>query len=304
MGKHPCDLPPIEYGSPRFQHWAEWLAFQSLGLFFYILPLFLIKAFLKALIVLAKVVFKKRIADTLLSIQERLGVSEEESCNILDRSLLNFGWNWVCQISPSTFVKPNNIHTHGLELLEKYQSEGKGTVIAAMHLGLWEAVPMAMRYLEHPLAITVAVQHNPLVDRHLNRTRACDSFHHVLHNRLGIRHTLRYLKGKGTLVVLSDVDIGPSGVPLPFLGQSASTPKWPMELAIRTNSELIVGYTIFNEKGELHLHFCPLAKGEQETMDLGRRMNDEMSKVIQQYPEQWFWMQRRWKTPLENLRAP
>lgn len=302
MPEHPCDLPPLEYARPRFQHRIEWVAFVFLGILFKILPLFLLRFFLKALIGLARLIFRKRIEKTIHSIQERIDVSEGEANDILDKSMMNFGWNWVTQIIPQTFVKPGRYHIHGLEHLEKNLEHGRGTVIAAMHMGLWEGVPHAMKGVGIPLAITVAVQHNPIVDKHLNRVRSAGGYHHVLHNRLGIRHTLRYLKGGGILAVLSDVDIGPSGIPLPFLGRPASTAKWPMELSMRTDSDLIVGYTLLDDSGDYHLYLQPLADGEKSTIDLGSRMNDVMSKVIRENPSQWFWMQRRWKTPIEQCR--
>jgi len=301
MRRHPCDLPPLEYAPPKFLHKFEWVVFKAFGLILRFLPLCLVEMALRGLIALARVFLKKRMDASLASIQERLGLSGNRARQVLDQSLLYFGWNWMAQIRPWSFVDKQRIHTEGLEYLEQAQSEGRGTVIAAMHTGLWEAVPHAMKVLDQPLAITVAVQHNPLVDLHLNRTRTAGGYHHILHNRLGIRHTLRYLKEGGTLIVLADVDIGPGGVPLPFLGKPASTPKWPMELALRTNSQLLVGFSHFDKKsGQLSLHLLPLPEGDAELHDLGLRMNDAMSAVIAEKPEQWFWMQRRWKTPIEQ----
>jgi Kdo2-lipid IVA lauroyltransferase/acyltransferase len=304
MSRHPSDLPPLEYATPRFQHRIEWIAFRGVGMVFHLLPRVLIKLLLQGLIVIAKFSFRKRIAPTLITIQDRLQVSKERAASILDESLLHFGWNWVSLIRPEVFIRPGKIHIHGQEYLDQNRNNGKGTIIATMHLGLWEAVPHAMKAFNNPLAITVAVQHNPLVDRHINKMRAAEGYHHVLHNRLGIRHTLRYLKKGGSLVIVSDVDIGPGGVPIPFLGKPASTPKWPMELALRTESEILIGHSVLDKNNELHIYISPLPTGENETMALGQRMNDKMSEIVRAHPEQWFWMQRRWKTPIEACRNP
>ena len=38
------------------------------------------------------------------------------------------------------------------------------------------------------------------------------------------------------------------------------------------------------------------------TQFLCEAMNNAMSEVIRKYPDQWFWMQRRWKTSVDRLK--
>lgn len=293
-------LPPVEYGRAKPKHHLEYLLFAAFSALLRWPPRSISILLAKGLAALAHRILEKKNRDQRQQIRECLGCDETEAHRILRSSYDGFTLNWLAQMDASKVISADSMVFHGLEHI---QGEG-GVVIAAMHLGMWEAVPFVFQEIEHPLAITVAVQHNPLVDRRFNDLRSRGGYHHILHNRLGIRHTFEHLKGGGTLIILSDVDIGGSGAAVPFLGRTASTPTWPAEMARRTKSDLVVGYTRLSKEGELHLHLEPISYApDAGTQEILVAMNERMSEAIRRYPEQWFWMQRRFKTPLRKIRG-
>jgi Kdo2-lipid IVA lauroyltransferase/acyltransferase len=306
--QHPCQIPAIEYGAPRLQHRLEVLPLWGINFIFKVCPSFLSRRLAKVLSNLAYRCIPKKVNESLAQIQQHLNCSEDKAEKILRSSFQHFALNWVAQVSPSKVFSETQIRYEGLEKLHEANAQGRGTVIAAMHLGLWEAIPYILKKIQVPVAIVVAVQHNPLCDKIFNELRSAQGYHIVLHNRLGVRHLLKYLKQGGTVVILSDVDIGGSGLALPFLGSLASTPSWPAELAHRTGAQMLIGYTTLCESQiTAHLEDLPeIAETENNNPNVVRSMclamNNSMSKIVQQYPEQWFWMQRRWKTPVERLK--
>jgi KDO2-lipid IV(A) lauroyltransferase len=303
--QHPCEVPAITYGKPRWKHWLEAIPLYGFNFLLRALPAFSSRWVISNLAKFGMLVLKKKVKKSEALVQERLQCDLHFASEVIRQSFLNFGKNWLVQIAPSKIFSRYDVKTSGFDLLKENMKKGRGTIIAAMHMGLWESVPKICKDEGIPLAVVVAVQHNPLCDKVFNDARSAGAYHHILHNRLGVRHLIKYLKKGGVAVILSDVDVAEHGIPVPFLGKMASTPSWPAELALRTGAELCLGYN-WLEENQIH---CRVEKihaereGEQlDVLSLTRQMNDAMSGVIEKHPGQWFWMQRRWKTPIENMK--
>jgi lauroyl/myristoyl acyltransferase len=305
--EHPSIIPPIEYAEPQKKHWLEAIPLYAINGLFQSLPAPLTRGLARGLAGLGHWVLKKKVQQSVSLVQERLGCDELVAQRVIRESFQNFAKNWLVQVCPQKIIPSYELCDHGLTRIHENMKAGQGTIIAAMHMGLWESVPLFCKKQGIPLAVVVAVQHNPLCDKVFNDARSAGGYHYILHNRLGVRHLLKYLKKGGVVVILSDVDVAEHGIPVPFLGKMASTPSWPAELALRTGADLCLGYNVILEQ-KLHYHLEPLvladASEDHNATQLSTHMNDEMSKVVQKYPEQWFWMQRRWKTPMENLKTP
>lgn len=256
---------------------------------------------------LARLILKKKSIQTQEMVAKHLQLNEVESADIVKKSFWNFSENWVHLCRDHRSLK--NVPTfddNSLALFKKAESENRGIVFATGHFAWWELMPKILFHLNFPIAVTVAVQHNPLFDRYINQQRTCHHFHAILHNRLGIRHTFDYLNKGGFLVILADVDVREKGIPVPFLGQLASTPKWPAELAFRTDSLLCNTRLKIKSDGELCIQTTepidPRDYPNRETaiIAMSEKMNDHFSDFIRDTPEQWFWLQRRWKTVFPN----
>jgi lauroyl/myristoyl acyltransferase len=303
MRSHPVEIPPLSYDKPKPRHYLEYFLFRSFSFILEHLPLDCSFALTHRLADLARVILKKKSRETQTMISKRLGLSENEAAAILQKSFHNFAENWVHLCRDHHKVK--NIPAFDenvLALFKKAQKEQRGIVFATGHFAWWELMPKILYKHQIPFAVTVAVQHNPLFDNYVNRRRTCDNYHAILHNRLGIRHTFEYLKKGGFLVILADVDVREKGLPVPFLDQMASTPKWPAELAIRTDAFLCNTRLKLKDNGDACIQSCkpidPRDYQNRDTavMEMLQKMNDHFSDFIRETPEQWFWLQRRWKT--------
>ncbi|MBF0196171.1 MAG: lysophospholipid acyltransferase family protein [Planctomycetes bacterium] len=296
-------LPEISYGKPKFKHRLEYLPFIIFSTFLEVLPLSLSRFFVHRLADFARLFLKKRNELSIEMMGKTLKSSPKEASDTLKKSYYNFADNWLslCKNRPNG-AQEKNINFHGFDFLKKAHKEGRGVVISTAHLGHWEYVPRLLYQAKIPVAIMATVQHNPLCDKYFNERRSLGGYHRILHNRLGVRHSLSFLKKGGILLILADIDIGPKGLRIPFMGIPASTPKWPAELSLRTNSYLVVGH---NHKAD-HSHEITLnepidphlleGNKDDKVHELSHQMNNQLSEIIFQHPEQWFWLQRRWKS--------
>lgn len=298
-------FPDVHYSQPRFGHYFEYGIFRSLSFLFEYSPKICREILLNGLTELARSLLKKRNKICLNKIIEILKVDEQRAKYILKCSYRNFGRNWLALLSGPHHKE---ISFEGFDYIEQARKEGRGIVIACAHLGLWESIPSILKSKNYPSAIMVAVQHNPLSDAFINGKRSCGAYHKLLHNRLGVRHALSYLKNAGRLLILSDVDVGHHGVFVPFMGKPASTPKWPVELSLRTNALLSVGVNYVTNEGIHVVKICQphdpqdyINKEKNLALrEMSLKMNDDLSREILKVPEQWFWLQRRWKTSYEE----
>lgn len=110
-------------------------------------------------------------------------------------------------------------------------------------------------------------------------------------------------KHRGELFVLlldQSVDCY-EGVFVDFFGHRTCTNKGMVLLALKTEAPVVPAFLIrekFGFTGKF-LPEIPLTKTGDKTKDLEintEKYNKVIESVVRQYPEQWFWVHRRWKT--------
>lgn len=189
-------------------------------------------------------------------------------------------------------------------LIQELLAKGKGLIIVTGHLGNWEWGAVMLGLFEGIEGVIARPLDNPLIDKFVIDIREKSGV--KVWSKFGaLRNALSALKrGKGFVTVI-DQDAGGSGIMIPFLGKSASTIGAPADLALRAGSPVLVGAVIRSGKG---LHFTLVTKNihwpdlsadpDTEKKRLLTGINDDLSAIIKEYPEQWIWRHRRWKTRL------
>jgi Kdo2-lipid IVA lauroyltransferase/acyltransferase len=177
---------------------------------------------------------------------------------------------------------------------------GKGTVLVTGHVGNWEVAGAYIAARGVPIDAVVRRLKNPYFHRLITRAR----------ERLGLRLVTR---GGATQVALdglangrsiglaADQDARRGGIFVPFLGRPASTHRGPAVLAIRTGAPLYVGMAARKPDGRYHLMVQRIPIPEEgEFEDRVRKVTETWTQALEaavrEYPEQYFWHHRRWKT--------
>jgi KDO2-lipid IV(A) lauroyltransferase len=90
------------------------------------------------------------------------------------------------------------------------------------------------------------------------------------------------------------------GIAVPFFGHDAMTATAPVEIALRTGGPIVPVRCVRLPDSRFRIEVLPpLAFGRTEdrkadTMRILRQINEIMEGWIREYPEQWFWLHRRW----------
>jgi KDO2-lipid IV(A) lauroyltransferase len=118
-----------------------------------------------------------------------------------------------------------------------------------------------------------------------------------------VANSLKELRDNGLLFIPIDQNFGSGGgVYVDFFGQKAATATGPAVFAMRTGA-VIVPMFIVRQNNDTHKIIVEppvtLQEGHDEKESVTAtmaRITELIEKYIRQYPHEWAWMHRRWKS--------
>lgn len=189
------------------------------------------------------------------------------------------------------------ISYEGLENYRCAKASGRGVLIATAHLGNWELSAFAHALLTEPMNVMVRALDNPLVDNLVEKRRTL-SGNHLVFKKDAARTVIRALRNGEAVGVLIDQNTAASeGVFINFFGKLACAGSAFVKLAHHSNAPVIPGFAFWDENTQRYvLRFYPEIKMTgDETADT-QQIHARFEQIIRQYPDQWMWIHRRWKT--------
>ena len=189
------------------------------------------------------------------------------------------------------------IRYEGFEHYERAKANGKGVLFATAHLGNWELSAYAHALLAEPMCVVVRPLDNPLIDDLVEKRRAL-SGNQLLSKRDFARSILQALRANQAVGVLVDQNSAPENAAfLPFFGKPASSNLSFAKLAARSGAAVIPGFALWNHAEKRYvLRFYPSVEMTDEPVEDTRRIQAALEAAIREYPDQWLWVHRRWKT--------
>ena len=188
-------------------------------------------------------------------------------------------------------------------LYERNKSEGRGVLITTGHLGNWEMLVLGFAALYEPISYLARPLDNPKIDEMLNRLRTRFG-NRPINKTNSAMLAIKILREGGILGVLSDVNAHPKeGVFVPFFGVPACTLSGAAMLAIRSNALIFPTFCIWDKSVKRYkfvhgplLEPANTGDRKQDIIATTAAYTSEIEKIIREYPDQWMWIHRRWKT--------
>jgi KDO2-lipid IV(A) lauroyltransferase len=187
----------------------------------------------------------------------------------------------------------------GRENVDSALALGRGAVLATAHFGDWEAariLPLA----GIPLSVVAKTQRNTLFDDYTNKIRRSCGLKVINMNR-GLRDIIHQLAEGRFVAILMDQNAGSSGLMMDFLGFPASHWKGVAKLSLRYHVPIVPGFARRSDDGKIIFEFYkPILHEELEDCEASYRIvledvNQIIETKIREYPDQWFWVHKRWK---------
>ncbi|MCW8965200.1 MAG: lysophospholipid acyltransferase family protein [Candidatus Pacearchaeota archaeon] len=192
-----------------------------------------------------------------------------------------------------------------LDAVEAAYRKGKGGVVITAHTGCFE---MLLQFFAVHGFKSFAIGrklHDEQLDRIIRGTRTGDNYQYIDRSEPP-RKIIRFLSQGMLFGVLVDQDTAVEGVFADFLGKPAFTPSGPVKLAMKFSIPVFVATTARQPDGTHYVYLSgPLqlkSTGDID-MDLVENMtevNKLIGRTIEQFPEQWVWMHRRWNRKPEG----
>jgi KDO2-lipid IV(A) lauroyltransferase len=231
---------------------------------------------------------------------------ETLAMNILD--LLKFDR----VVNPQNFLR--FIEIVGLSHLMKSVQRGKGTVVVTGHFGNVVLLRYACYLDIPPRSVVIRRLDNPYLERYLSSIL---NGHDVTMIRPdgALKRMYELLLQNTLTVTLADQKaggtprVGRHGTVADFFGIPSQTHITAPLLARRSGASVITVFVIRKGPGRYRVEVnepMKLVHTDDEQADLklnARSLNRVYERYIRKYPDQWFWLHRRWKdiVGLENL---
>lgn len=236
------------------------------------------------------------------------GMPAAERKAILRRSCRNLG-RLLAEVCHFDSLTPENIGRYVIvdspALWEHTvrRAESGGAIILTAHFGNFELLAYYQGLRGYPVTLAHRTMRNPLVDREIlaMRERAGTV---SLPKKQAARQLLRALRRDRMIALLADQNqTHAAGVFADFFGTPACTTPGPARLAIHTGAPIIPVFLAREGESDRHrLIIHPdveLASTGDKDADIAEttvRCNRAIERVLTEYPDQWIWFHRRWKT--------
>ncbi|MCG8530811.1 MAG: lysophospholipid acyltransferase family protein [Desulfovibrionales bacterium] len=245
------------------------------------------------------------------SIQKHLRVSHEEAIAIGKSS---FRHN--CRSFLEIFLVP----TFDSTSIEKYVIEDPSgafkqisetdypIVATTAHMGAWEVLAALLgekgkpEHRAQPL-IVVRSNKNPHINDLIFKLRGGRGAQ-ILGHRNAVFSVLRSLKRKAVAAFLVDHNTKKKeAIFMDFLGEPAAINSGPAFLALKAKAAVMPVFLVRNKQGGYTYIIEPLLQTdtltgtrEEKIQQITAFYTEAVERIIQKYPDQWFWMHNRWKT--------
>ncbi len=196
----------------------------------------------------------------------------------------------------------SRVSVDGLEHLRTAAGHPGGVLVLTGHFGNWELLGLAHVLAGLPLAVVVRPLDSPLLNRLADRLRARTGAE-LIAKRRALRAVVDALRRGRMIGILLDQNASrDEGVFVPFFGRPASTSRSLALLSLRTGRP-IVPIFIHREPDGRHRIVVEPALGrptasspDAAVVELTALCAQRTEATIRRWPEQWFWLHRRWRT--------
>ena len=190
-------------------------------------------------------------------------------------------------------------HFNNLQILDDALTENKGVLLVSGHFGNWEMIPSALAELGYPVSMYVGRQTNPLTNELQNNARANFGVETIDKGKKATLQMGRALAANKIIAMLIDQNDHKSDLYVNFFAKLASSSKGTAAFhLLRKSPVILVTCPYVSDKFEItfqRISFELSGEQEKDTHHISQKITAELEKVIRQYPEQYFWMHRRWR---------
>ena len=231
-------------------------------------------------------------------------LSEDKILAIARSTFMNWGVFLMESIRLPRFSQwewKNRVVIEGREHVENALEHGSGVILFTGHIGCFEMGAACVAHEGVPITAIARYAKTPEMTEQITKIRSAAGYKVLAQDTRGFK-AMQRLRANEIVAMLIDQDAHHHGVFVNFFGRPASTPPGPAVLALRTGAALVPGWVIRQTDGKYHMiveseiQVDSSDPSEENIRRITQEMTTRLETIIRQYPDQWLWMHRRWKT--------
>ena len=180
---------------------------------------------------------------------------------------------------------------------------GKGVLLLVPHFGQFELLAMLWCIYDRPFAILARGFGMKYLDHWWNKQRTSHG-NIVFGRKGGFKDVLKYLENGTNVGILFDQNVKAShSIFVDFFGIPASTTKTIGLASLKTTCKILFTSMVEMPDGTFKLIAHWIKPPQEREGDHDKKIHDtiadahkHLEDLIRKYPEQWFWIHRRFKT--------
>ena len=225
-------------------------------------------------------------------------ISLKEKSRIVKDMWSNYGKTFIEYIFLNRFRRENKfVILDGEENLLQIAKENKPVIFISGHFANFELMSMEITKRN----ISLATIYRPLNNIFINPFMEFLRRKYVCKNQIkkginGVRETIEFIKKNHCIALMIDQRIS-EGEKINLFNQPALTTTLPSQLSIKFNLEIVPVYIerIKDNKFKIEFQKRINPKNFRDKLELSRKLNKVLEKMILRNPGQWIWTHNRWK---------
>ncbi|MCM8766094.1 MAG: hypothetical protein NC920_04535 [Candidatus Omnitrophica bacterium] len=234
---------------------------------------------------------------------------EKENKEILLNSLFFLGTNvadtfWFLA---HTQKRKNLVNLRNIEILDRALNARCGVVGVTAHIGAFTIIGGVLTQYGYKVNYLLR---NPrdekmkgLLERGLRMQGVSPIF--TKPGPSCVEKAIARLRNNEILIILIDQEAGNSGIWVRFFSRYTSAPAGPVIFSLRTHAPIVPMFML-KEGQKMSLSFYPEFKLipksnlEKTIFENTQDLISFLEKIIKEYPEQWSWIDRRWRITIDR----
>ena len=210
----------------------------------------------------------------------------------------NFGMTFIEYIFLD-YLRKNNSHVEilGEKNLLNLLDKKKPVIFISGHFANFELMSMEITKKN----IALATIYRPLNNLFLNPFMEYLRKKYICRNQIkkginGVRESIEYIKKNHSIAMMIDQRVS-EGEKINFFGKPAFTTTLPAQLSIKYNLPIIPVFIerLKNNKFQITFYGEINANNFKNKIELSKKLNETLEKMIIKNPHQWIWTHDRWK---------
>ena len=224
--------------------------------------------------------------------------SDLEKIKIINEMWKNYGKTFIEYIFLDFFRKQNShVSIYGENNLSSAIEKNKPIIFVSGHFANFELMSMELTKKK----IQLATIYRPLNNFFLNPFMEYLRKKYICKNQIkkginGVREAINYIKKNYSIALMIDQRVS-EGEKINLFGKPALTTTLPAQLSIKYNLGILPVFIERknNDRFEVQFQAEINPKNFENKIELSKKLNEVLEKMIVKNPTQWIWSHNRWK---------